>query len=243
MARAIVLQHAEVEGAGRIADLLRDLDVEIRTHTLRSADDVPDDIAAGDLLVVMGGSMGVADVGRAEFPYLTREVELLQQRIAIDAPVLGVCLGAQLLAHAAGARVAPMKAPDGRRLYEVGWASIRFHHTPHDGLLAGIPDEAPVVHWHGDAFELPTGARLLASSDLCCQGFQLGQRQFGLQFHCELDSAQIEDFLREDHDYVITANGAGGVERVRRETPRHIADFRALGERLLTNILRQMLAP
>lgn len=240
MKRAVVLQHAEVEGAGRIADLLTKLGYALVTHTLTRTSDFPRDIADQDLLIVMGGSMGVGDLDNPEFPYLRAEVALLQRRIAMDAPVLGVCLGAQLLAHAAGAAVHPMTAKDGSRQYEVGWAPIHFHHQPNDAVLQGVPEHAHVVHWHGDQFELPPQARSLASSPLCCQGFRLKRRLFGLQFHCELDTPHVEDFLREDREYVLRANGPNGVADIQRDTARLMGSFQELGDRLLGNILRAM---
>ncbi|HTM43676.1 MAG TPA: gamma-glutamyl-gamma-aminobutyrate hydrolase family protein [Polyangiaceae bacterium] len=240
MKRAVIVQHAEVEGAGRIADLLTELGYSLSAHTLKQRSDLPSNIADTDLLIVMGGSMGVGDLGAPGFDYLEAEVALLKQRVAKDAPVLGVCLGAQLLAHAAGAAVHPMKGAGGRRLYEVGWGPIAFHRAGNEAVLDGIPDRAVVVHWHGDQFALPPGARLLASSDLCNQGFQLGRRLFGLQFHCELDAAQIEDFLQEDLPYVEQANGSQGAARIRADTQENIASFRALGGRLLGNIIQAM---
>lgn len=240
MKRATVLQHVEVEGPGRIGELLQDRGYTLRCCLLRAAHDVPDDIGESEPLIVMGGPMGVVDVGSTQHPFLEAEVVLLQQRIAQDAPVLGVCLGAQLLAHAAGAKVAPMRATDGTRAYEVGWGPLFLHHQDASELLAGLPARAEVVHWHGDAFELPPHARQLASSELCVQGFQLGRRLFGLQFHCELDAAQIEDFLRVDHEYVITANGAGGVERIRAESANKLPAFRELGTQLLGRMLDAM---
>ena len=243
MPRAVVLQHAQVEGPGRIADVLNESGYELSLHTLRGAEDLPQ-VLPEELLVVMGGSMGVGDLDWSEFPYLRKEVELLQRRIAQGAPVLGVCLGAQLLAYAAGAAVEPMKRRDGARAYEVGWAPIRFHpiQTPNgtaDELLEGIPEQAMVLHWHGDAFELPLGARLFASSPLCNQGFQLGS-SYGLQFHCEVTESQIEDFLREDRDYVLGANGADGVEQLRRDTKEYFGSFCDMGNRLLGNIVRAL---
>jgi GMP synthase-like glutamine amidotransferase len=240
MKRAIVLQHAEVEGAGRIAELLEELGYSLVTHTLTRDSKFPHDITDEDLLIVMGGSMGVGDIDSPDFPYLRQEVDLLKRRIAVDAPVLGVCLGAQLLAHAAGAAVYPMKAEDGTRQYEVGWAPIRFHRQAGDAVLEGVPDESQVVHWHGDQFDLPPGARQLASSLLCCQGFQLKHRLFGLQFHCELQAQHVEDFLREDRDYVLNANGVDGVERIQRDTARLMSSFQQVGDRLLRNIIRVM---
>jgi GMP synthase (glutamine-hydrolysing) len=129
------------------------------------------------------------------------------------------------------------------RVYEVGWAPITFHPQEHDEVLAGMPNRAPVLHWHGDTFDLPPGARLLASSAVCRnQGFRLGRRLFGLQFHCETAAEDVERFLRGDEDFVRQANGQGGVEQLRQDTFRYIDSFRDLGDRLLQNIVRVMSA-
>jgi GMP synthase-like glutamine amidotransferase len=245
MKRAVVLQHAEFEGPAAIAEIVVQEGYSLDVRALHRGDPVPRDLGRDDLLVVMGGSMGVADLDRPEYSYLPAEVELLERRIREDAPSLGVCLGAQLLAHAAGAAVYPMRSEDSnRRVYEVGWAPITFHGTKNEGVLAGLPSEAPVLHWHGDTFDLPANARLLASSARCRhQGFQLGRRLFGLQFHCELAAGDIEVFLREDAEYVRQANGAAGIEQLRQDTVRYVDSFRSLGDRLLQNILRAMIAP
>lgn len=243
MKRAVVLTHAEFEGPACIADLAAREGYPVDVRSLHRGDPVPADLGRDDLLVVMGGSMGVADVDLPEFPYLRAEVELLKRRVLERAPVLGVCLGAQLLAHAAGAAVSPMRTENGLPVYEVGWAPITFYPTKSDEILAGMPSEAPVLHWHGDTFQVPSGGRLLASSAVCRnQAFQLGRRQFGLQFHCELAEGDVENFLQGDADYVRQANGPDGIEALRRDTHRHLASFRKLGDRLLQNILRAMIA-
>jgi GMP synthase (glutamine-hydrolysing) len=242
MKKVVVLKHAEFEGPGRIAELVAREGCTLEVRSLHRGDPVPSDLARDDLLVVMGGSMGVGDLARPEFPYLRLEVDLLCRRIDDDAPVLGVCLGAQLLAHAAGASVFPMTGADGNdRLYEVGWAPIRFHLADGARALAGMPLEATVLHWHGDTFDLPHGARLLASSAVCrSQGYQLGRRLFGLQFHCETSAQDVESFLLEDGAFVARANGPDGVAELRRETARHLAGFRDVRDRLLRNILGEM---
>jgi len=241
MKNVVVLTHAEFEGPGRIADLVVDAGHSLEVRSLHRGDPVPSSLARDELLVVMGGSMGVSDVDGPEYPFLKREVALLRRCIEQDSPVLGVCLGAQLLAHAAGARVFPMTGANGARTYEVGWAPIRFRGTGSAPVLDGLPPEAVVLHWHGDTFDLPEGAQLLASSAVCRnQGFQLGHRLFGLQFHCETTARDVENFLREDEAFVARANGVDGVGELRRATTQHLDEFRAVGDLLLRRILEQI---
>lgn len=241
MKRALVLTHAEFEGPGRIAPLLEAKGYELEICALQRGVPLPKDVGPSDLLIIMGGPMGVGDLERKEFPFLRAEVELLRERIREDAPVLGVCLGAQLLAHAAGAAVFPMMR-GAERLYEVGWAPIQFAVEAEQHVLAGLPAEAQVLHWHGDTFELPPDARLLASSERCKnQAFQLGRRAFGLQFHGEVTSEDIENFLRADEAFVTLANGVAAASRIRRETATYMPEYRVLGDALLENILRAMM--
>jgi GMP synthase (glutamine-hydrolysing) len=241
--RVAILQHAPFEGPARIADLLREAGCELDVRALDRGHSVPTDLERGDLLVVMGGPMGVGDLDHREYPYLRAEVELLRQRVLEDAPVLGVCLGAQLLAYAAGAAVYPMTSAGGQRAYEVGWAPVNFHTSSGAAVLAGIPAETTVLHWHGDTFDLPAGAKLLASSARCPnQGFQLGNRVFGLQFHCEVAEEDVENFLHADAAFVTKANGKGAVEALRRDTATQLDLFRDVGDRLLGNIIGVMIA-
>jgi GMP synthase-like glutamine amidotransferase len=242
MKRAIVLTHAAFEGPAKLSPLLAGSGYTVEVRQLHRGDLVPDGMSSNDLLVVMGGPMGVGDLERPEFPFLRAEVRLLARCLEEDAAVLGVCLGAQLLAYAAGATVRPMTREDGERCYEVGWAPVRFHRTDErDPILRDLPAEAQALHWHGDMFELPVRARLLASTPTCPnQAFQIGSRMFGLQFHCEVGVENVEDFLRTDAHFVERTLGPGGAERVREDTRRHLASSWAIGERLLRNILRSV---
>ncbi len=239
--RAVVLQHVAFETPARIATLLAERGCAVEVCALYRGEQIPE-LTRDDLLIVMGGPMGVADLDLPEYPFLRAEAELLVERIEQDAPVLGVCLGAQLLAHAAGARVYPMgDTSNAPQRYEVGWSELTFQRDV--PLLSALPARAPVLHWHGDTFDLPRGAALLAASDVCeNQAFCLGKRGFGLQFHCEVEREHVATFLREDESFVLKANGPDGVALVRAQTERYFDDARRVGDQLLNAILDAMRA-
>jgi len=170
MSKAVILQHVPHEGPGRIVPVFRDFGIPTEVRHLYKGDEVPTDLDELRVLIVMGGPMGVADVSSASYPFLAKEVELLQRMIRHDRPVLGICLGAQLLAHAAGARVYPnvkMAPPAGpgqapqpaeplTPLPEFGWLPVTF---PFPGgtepMVMGMHDGAMMFHWHYDTFDLP----------------------------------------------------------------------------------------
>jgi GMP synthase (glutamine-hydrolysing) len=245
--RALVLQHTPSEGPERVADLLRARAVAVEVCHAYTGAPVPRELGPGDVLVAMGGPMGVGDAGDPRFAFLAREIELLRWAIARRHGVLGICLGAQLLAAAAGARVYPSTRPgaDGQpcAACEVGWGAVDFVPVTRERALAGLRAREQVLHWHGDTFELPPGAVRLASTPVCAnQAFRLGQRQFGLQFHCELSAPTIALWVREDADYVRAANGDDGGARILADTLRCFADASPVWDRLLGNILDLMLA-
>ena len=176
-----ILQHVEWEGPGLIADELAARGRGYRVYRQDRDDGLPDaDHFVG--LVVMGGPMGVND--GAQYPHLDQERELMRSAVARGVPVLGVCLGAQLLAAALGATVAPGEEA------EVGEGEVTLtEEGQRDAVLGGAGEHLPVVHWHQDTFQLPSGAVLLASSGkFPHQAFRSGGTAYGLQFHCELNA-------------------------------------------------------
>jgi len=245
MRRAIVLEHAVHEGPARVGSALRRAGFELDVRALHAGTPVPATLDGADLLVVLGGSMGVSDAGDPRYPFLARELDLLRAAVARDFPTLGICLGAQLLAAAAGARVYPNLTGDPPRpTREVGWGAVHFvRGASEEPALEGLDAAELVLHWHGDTFDLPPGATLLASTLSCPhQMFRLGRRQYGLQFHVELDGSDLEAWLAADADYVRGALGPGGVERIRRDTERYLPRFRERGDRWLDRLLAAMLA-
>ncbi|HEU5310226.1 MAG TPA: type 1 glutamine amidotransferase, partial [Candidatus Eisenbacteria bacterium] len=152
----LVLQHVAPETPGLIADVLRARGVSIEMVHTHAGEPVPESIAGQLGLVVMGGPMGVYE--QAEHPHLAQEIRLIQTAIEGGLPILGVCLGSQLLAASLGARVAP-----GTK--EIGWLPVELtEDAARDPLWQGIQSPFTPFHWHGDEFELPAGARPLACS-------------------------------------------------------------------------------
>jgi GMP synthase (glutamine-hydrolysing) len=247
MSRAIVLQHLDREGPGFIADACkaRGLALEVCRSDLGTP--IPEELDQGDLLVVMGGPMGVGDLGDPRYPFLAPEIDLLRTALAANRPILGICLGAQLLAHAAGARVYPNRKMDASGVAhdarEVGFGEVRLLAPSKEKVLAGLPPSIAVLHWHGDTFDLPAGAVRLAESDLCAnQAFRLRQHAFGLQFHVETDAELVRRWAEEDAAYVRSALGPEGPARIAAESEVGVANMRPTSERLIGNILEQLLA-
>jgi len=239
MPRAVCVSHVPHEGPGLLGEILAAAGYALESREVFRGEPLPDDLGAADLLVVMGGPMGVADLGKPGFEWLLEVVGLLRSRLASGQPVIGVCLGMQLLAHAAGARVSPMSNASGRALREVGWGSLDL--VGDSPLLAGLGRSMEVLHWHGDACELPAGAVRLASTPACpVQMFSLG-RSVGMQFHPEVDGATACIWAAEDAEYVRGANGADGVTALQTASPAASVRTLAARRRLLANVLRHVL--
>jgi len=194
--RAHYFQHVPFEGIGHIKAWLTEHTFSI-THThffdgepLPAQDEV-------DLLIVMGGPMSVND--EAELPWLVAEKAFIRQAIDAGKPVLGICLGAQLIANALGAEV------HRNRHTEIGWFPVRRVDTAQtEARSFGFPAEMTVFHWHGETFEIPAGGVRLAENDACRnQAFQYGDKVLGLQFHLEMTPALVQASVENGTDELI----------------------------------------
>lgn len=181
-------QHVDFEGLGLIEDWAKE-----RGHQLSATKFYEDytitDINSYDALVIMGGPMSVHD--GSVYPWLKEEKRHISQAIQTGKPVLGVCLGAQLIADVLGAKVtnAPVK--------EIGWFPIAWSDAAMgDKIISGLNPAMNVFHWHGEQFEIPKGAIHLASSKACFnQAFLYNEKVLGLQFHLEMNEAAIDKII------------------------------------------------
>ncbi len=182
------LQHVPFEGLGIIAEWAKDKNTPI-CRTAFFLDETLPDINSFDLLVVMGGPMGVYD--EDEYRWLTPEKEFINKAILTGKAVLGICLGAQMIAAALGAKVYKNSNK------EIGWFPVRKN-TKSDSKGASLfPDEFFAFHWHGDTFDIPEGAIRLGESGACKnQGFIYKERVMALQFHLESTQTGIGDLIR-----------------------------------------------
>ena len=191
------LQHVPFEGLGSIAQWLEANHAEVSATRL-FADEALPEVADLDLLIVLGGPMSAND--ETAFPWLAAEKRFIRATIAAGKAVIGICLGAQLIASAQGAAVRRNATP------EIGWFPITATPVGNAPGLVAFPPELSVFHWHGETFDLPSGARRLASSAACeNQAFQLGRRVIGLQFHLETTPDAARAIVRHCKDELLPA--------------------------------------
>jgi GMP synthase (glutamine-hydrolysing) len=195
------------------------------------------------LAVLLGGPMSAADTGSDKYPFLAKETALLHKMIQHDRPVLGIGLGAQLLAQAAGAKVYPSPTP------EAGWHPITL---PFPGgtepIVMGVSDGTPMFHWHWEGFDVPrlplpppapAGSALLCSTKACKnQAFRFKNRMFGFLFHMELTPGDIEAIVASATEQQRSLLGSGGVEALRKETETNQGRYRRLGDRIIRNFVQ-----
>jgi GMP synthase-like glutamine amidotransferase len=196
MLKFLVLQHVSCEHLGMIERALKERGMGYRYVRPFAGEDIPRDLAGWDGVIALGGPMSANDGERLGF--IADELRLLTKVLETGMPALGICLGAQLIAKAAGAQVTAGEEK------EIGWYPLTLtEEGKKDRLLTGLPDTFPVFQWHGETFDIPRGAVCLADSERYSnQAFRLGEKVYGLQFHLETTQPMIIEWLdlyREEH--------------------------------------------
>jgi len=233
MKPVLILQHLGTDGPAYLGSWLEREGQRFEVFNSERGDAYPRRIDAYGALAVLGGEMSAND----PLPPLREAESLIRQAFDAELPVLGHCLGGQLMARALGAQVQASPAP------EIGWQPMQLVDSPSARAWFGEADEVTVYHWHSEAFELPAGAELLASSTACPnQAFALGPHQLAMQFHVELDSAKLAiwaasrdpGFLRLLREHPTVQGGAAMLAQAERALPAQ--------QRLADRIYRRWLA-
>ena len=228
MKKLLVLQHVAHELLGTLNPLLKSAGFRIRYVNFARHPDAQPSLDGYDGLVILGGPMSVNDAGR--LPHLTTELALIEDAVRRDMPVLGICLGAQLIAKSLGAPVYrnPQK--------EIGWYDVSpTADAGSDPLLRQLQKTEKIFQWHGETFDIPKSTRHLAFSPLCAnQAFRYGAKVYGFQFHMEVDEPMIHRWLKvEDNRAEISGlHGPDHIEFLFSETSRHIARLREMSDRV-----------
>lgn len=240
MKTVLCLRHVAFEDLGSFESVLEAAGHSIVYQDAGVNDFKSLDAYAPDLLIVLGGPIGVYQ--NDAYPFLDDEISLLERRLAADLPTLGICLGSQLMARALGASVYPGEVK------EIGWSPLTLSDAGRESCLSELLlpkplfsetvfDTVPVLHWHGDTFDLPQGATHLASTPGCRnQAFSWGRSGLALQFHPEVTRLGMESWLI-GHSAEIEAAPCVSVNSLRKQTAEMGTALRSRSRALVTRWL------
>jgi GMP synthase (glutamine-hydrolysing) len=226
--RLVVLHHLENAFLGNAAEPLRSAGLEIEERNLMAGDALPS-LDEADALLSLGGDQSVRDI--EQYDYLVAEVPLLRAAVGLSLPVLGVCLGGQLLAHALGGTVERMQV----RMVE--WAEVsRLPASEGDPVFGGLPEKVRALHWNEDAFSVPDGAvELLSRAGPGGEAFRYGESAWGIQFHPEADEPGLANWYA---DVEWLAEAGVEEEAARAADSVHLPGQRATAERIFGGFAR-----
>ena len=218
----LILRHMLHESGGTLETALAAAGLDFQYFDLHPEppDRLPLDRASG--LIVLGGPMNVDEIDR--YPFLALDIQWIEQALKLELPLLGICLGSQLLAKALGARVYP------NRVKEIGWYPVELMPAAAADPLFAQSGNCTVFQWHGDTFDLPTGSIHLARSPLCeNQVFRYGRNAYGLQYHIEMTAEMIDDWLIDPESLEELA-GLPYIDpaRIREQTPQELPKLESL---------------
>jgi GMP synthase (glutamine-hydrolysing) len=224
MSHITCFQHIDCEGPGTLSDVLKAGHIEVELLKPFKGDPVPEKL--GDGLIVLGGPMGVYE--EKDFPWMTAELAAIRKCLDSSLPVLGICLGSQMLAHAAGGQVFRGAQP------EVGWYPIEMTPEGHlDPLFLGVPPRFEAFHWHGDTFTLPSNAVRLAGSRLYPnQIYRVGQNAYGLQCHLEVTEEMVKSWAAIYAKELTPSGGPIRPEQIETRLSENAKNLQAISEKV-----------
>jgi GMP synthase (glutamine-hydrolysing) len=228
MKTAAAIRHVPFEDLAAFAPVLEKNGYAIRYYEAAVDDLTAPQLLDCDLLFVLGGPIGAYEEDK--YPFLCQELAVIERRLASGRPIMGLCLGAQLMARALGSRVYPGPAK------EIGWAPITLTEAGRRGPARHL-ESGPVLHWHGDTFDLPAGAELLASTTICRnQAFACGQNALAFQFHPEANAENLEQWFV---GHAVEISGVAGltVSGLRADSRKFAPEAQERGQRCLSEWL------
>ncbi len=230
MKKLLVLQHVAHELLGTLNPLLKRAGFRIRYVNFARHPDAQPNLDGYDGLIVLGGPMSVNDSNR--LPHLVTELKLIEEAMRREIPVLGICLGAQLIAKTLGAAV--YQNPE----KEIGWYDVSpTTDASSDPLLTPLQTTERIFQWHGETFDIPNSARHLAFSSFCAnQAFRYATNVYGFQFHLEVDEPMIHRWLKvpENQKEISTLRGDHHIEQIYNETSLHMLRLSEISERVFS---------
>ncbi len=231
MRRVLVFQHVAHEILGTLNPLLKQQRFRIRYVNFDRSPEERPSTEKYDGLVVLGGWMGVYEADR--YQHIKVECQLIERALERKIPVLGICLGSQILAHVLGA---PVRKHTER---EAGWHEIELTDAGRaDPLLTHVQAKESIFQMHGDTFDMPVGAVHLARSKLCAsQAFRYGDNAYGLQFHLEVDQGMINRYLSQNRRQMDSLNGCEAMEKIERETEHYLPRSMELSQKTFSKFL------
>ncbi len=228
-----VIVHVDHEGPGYLADVLAQRAIPFDVISIGRGDTVPKHVESWSAIVSMGGPMSVND----SLPWIADECALLRAAVAADRPVLGHCLGAQMMSKALGGAVT--KNP----IREIGWFDVQpVPSTVAAHWLRDLPASMPAFHWHGETFSIPPGAtRLLTNSNCVNQGFAIG-KSLALQCHIEMTEALIQDWVRRSpEEFQAPVGAVQSAQEILRDLEPRTRALRQVAEKIYDHWLEGLL--
>lgn len=248
--KILAIRHIAREGAGTLETYLREKGASFHYWDIVASPERAVEPEDYDAYIILGGPMGAYEEDK--YPFIRRELAILEKLLGAQKPILGICLGAQLLAKALGARV--LKGP----WKEIGWYPVMLteegkrdsvfrrvaSRTPTIGAAERAPRELLVFHWHGDTFDMPRGAGRLASSPLYPnQAFRYGNLAYGLQFHIEMTEMMVHDWVEAGRDELASVQNSVGAEAILRDMPAAMPRLQKTAERFYDAYFANMTVP